>query len=109
MGAREERVARNETLFREVNERIRQVNAGVATEEEADFLCECGDDSCTQPIALTPREYEQVRLDATHFVVAPGHVVADIERVVEKNARFAVVEKTDPDAAKVAVREDPRS
>ena len=60
MGAREERVARNETLFREVNERIKQVNVALATSEATDFL-ECGDESCTQPISLNLREYEAVR------------------------------------------------
>ena len=80
-GAREERVARNETLFREVNERIKQVNVGLATIEATDFLCECGDESCTEPISLTMNEYEAVRAEPTHFAVVRGHVVPDIERV----------------------------
>lgn len=109
MGAREERVARNETLFREVNERIKQVNVGVATIEATDFLCECGDESCTEPISLSLGEYEAVRAEPTHFAIVPGHAVPDIEHVVARNERYAVVVKTDPDAAEVAVAEDPRS
>ena len=109
MGAREERVARNETLFREVNERIKQVNVGLATVEATDFLCECGDESCTEPISLTMNEYETVRAEPTHFAVVTGHVVPDIEQVVGGTTRYAVVAKTDPDAAKVAVAESPRS
>ena len=107
--SREERVARNEALFREVNERIKDVNEGIETASEADFLCECGDPECTEPVSLTPVEYEEVRRDATHFAVLPGHVVPDIERVVAQNERFAVVAKTEPQAARIAVREDPRS
>ena len=33
----------------------------------------------------------------------------DIEQVVARTNRYAVVAKTDPDAVKVAVAEDPRS
>lgn len=109
MGAREERVARNETLFREVNERIKQVNVALATSEATDFLCECGDESCTQPISLSLREYEAVRAEPTHFAVVPGHVMTDIEHIISGNERYEVVAKTEPDAVKVAVDEDPRT
>lgn len=109
MGAREERVARNETLFREVNERIKQVNVGLATVEATDYLCECGDEGCTDPISLTMSEYEAVRAEPTHFAVVAGHVVPDIEQVVASTNRYSVVAKTAPDAVKVVVAEDPRS
>jgi hypothetical protein len=109
VGAREERVARNETLFREVNERIKQVNVALATVEATDFLCECGDESCTKPISLTMAEYEAVRAEATHFAVVPGHVVPDIERVLAEHGRYSVVAKTDPDAARIVEAEDPRA
>jgi hypothetical protein len=109
VGARAERVARNETLFREVNERIKQVNVGLATVEATDFLCECGDESCTAPISLTMSEYEAVRVAPTHFAVVPGHVVPDVEDVISSTDRYVVVAKTDPDAVKVVVAEDPRS
>ena len=92
-----------------MNERIKQVNVALATPEATDFLCECGDESCTQPISLTMSEYEAVRADATHFAIVPGHVLPDIEQVVEQNDRYAVVAKTDPDAALVAEAEDPRA
>jgi hypothetical protein len=106
--SREERVARNEALFREVNERIKDVNEEVPAALEADYLCECGDAECTQPISMTPFEYEEVRRDPTHFAVLPGHVVPDVEQVVAHAERFVVVAKTDPQAARIAVREDPR-
>ena len=109
MGAREERVARNETLFREVNERIKQVNVGLATVESTNFLCECGDETCTEPISLTMNQYEAVRAEPTHFAVVPGHVLLDIEQVVGGTTNYAVVAKTDPDAVKVVVAEDPRA
>ena len=109
MDARTRRIAGNETIFREVNERIKDVNLGFAADEPADFLCECGRADCTQPVGLTLAEYEEVRRDPTHFAVAPGHEFPDIERVLSQNERFGVVEKVAPAAAEVAVERDPRS
>jgi hypothetical protein len=109
VASREERVARNEALFREVNERIKDLNEGVATPLEADFVCECGDRECTKPMRLTPPEYEEVRRNPRQFAVLPGHVVRDVEQVVAHSERFVVIVKTDPQAARIAVREDPRS
>ena len=60
-------------------------------------------------MSLTLIEYEEVRGDPTLFAIVPGHSDADVEVVVAVNERFAVVEKVDPDAARIAVREDPRS
>lgn len=109
MDLRQQRVAKNEALFREVNERIKEVNLEVAAHEPADFLCECGSEECTEPIALTLAEYEAVRSDPTHFVIVPGHEVPDVERVLSQKERFAIVEKAAPAAARIAVEEDPRS
>ena len=64
---------------------------------------------CTEPVSLTPVEYEEVRRNPKHFAILPGHDDPEIEVVVARNDRFAVVEKTEPDAARVAVSEDPRS
>jgi hypothetical protein len=104
---REQRVAKNEALFREVNERIKEVNEPL--EEASDFLCECGSRECTAPIALTRAEYERVRSVPTHFAVASGHVVPDVEDVVAENDRYVVVEKSAPSAARIAIEHDPRS
>jgi 5-bromo-4-chloroindolyl phosphate hydrolysis protein len=101
-------MARNEALFREVNERIEDVQKPLAAEERIDFLCECGNDDCTQPISLTLAEYERIRQDPQHFVVVPGHDVVDVERIVERTDRYAVVEKLPGAPAKIALERDPR-
>lgn len=108
MELRQQRVAKNEILFREVNERIKDVSADLDSEERTDFLCECGSESCTQPISLTLAEYEAVRQDATSFAIVPGHQVGDVETVVAQTERFAVVEKDAPVAARMAIEQDPR-
>jgi hypothetical protein len=109
MVAREQRVAKNQTLFREVNERIKGVNAEVPLEEETDFLCECGNEDCTEPVSLSLAEYEHVRSGPTLFAIVPGHQTVDIEHVVSQNTRYAVVEKDAPLAARIAVEQDPRA
>jgi hypothetical protein len=101
-------MAKNEALFRQVNERIEEVNEKLGAESYSDFLCECGDDDCTAPVSMTIAEYEEVRSEPTHFAIANGHEVVDVERVVEKNDRFSVVEKFAGEAERIAVETDPR-
>jgi hypothetical protein len=104
--SREERVAKNETLWREVNERIREVTR---YNGDVEFLCECGDPTCAQPIGMSLGEYEAVRNDPTHFLVVPGHVIPDVERVVDTNTRYEVVAKRAGEPAAIAIESDPRS
>jgi hypothetical protein len=104
--SREERVTKNEVLFREVNERIREITSPPA---EAEFLCECGDAACTQPVPMSLAEYEQVRVEGRHFFVVPGHEKPDIERVVATTERFLVVEKRLGTPAEIATSTDPRT
>jgi hypothetical protein len=113
VGAREERLAGNEALFREVNERV----AGVAeafidverTADPVEFSCECGRATCAEQIAMSLTAYEEVRAVPTRFAVVPGHEVPDIERVVERNPAYLVIEKEDDDAEQVARETDPRT
>jgi hypothetical protein len=98
------KAAYNQSLFRDVNERVREVSAGLFTESETvEFLCECADTSCTQTIALTMAEYEAVRRAPTHFPVLPGHELPDVERTIERHDRYIVVEKQG-EAGKIAVQ-----
>jgi len=56
---------------------------------------------------LTVAEYERVRSDPTHFAVLRGHDIAEVERIVEENERFVVVEKFGA-SAEAAIELDPR-
>lgn len=104
---RERRVIRNETLFREVNERIEDVSREVPESELLEFLCECGEASCGEHIELTRDEYERVRRASVWFAIKPGHEHPDFERVVERHERFSVIEKVGR-SAQVAESTDPR-
>ncbi|MDQ3822911.1 MAG: hypothetical protein M3321_06695 [Actinomycetota bacterium] len=103
--ARAERLGRNQTLYREVNERVKEINhAFDSLVPLGDWICECGNDRCSQRIELTSEEYEAVRAEATHFAVAPddAHVFPEVERVVERHDRYWVVEKVGVAAAVAA-------
>lgn len=101
------RIAENEAYFRRLNEHI----AGGASIDESflhGFLCECGDPDCIDAVSLTRAEYEAARSEPTWFVIVPGHELAELERIVETNERYHVIEKLGATAA-VAEETDPRS
>ena len=102
-----ERRARTEALFRDVNERI----AESAQRFEADstqFVCECADPNCTDRVEATLDEYEEVRANGATFMLTPGHVQEDIERVVSDRGRFHVVEKVQRTVRETVKRLNPR-
>jgi hypothetical protein len=112
VNASEERLSRNEAIFREINERTRSLQERFGPEDPnsryEEFLCECGDQMCVERVKLTAQEYEFVRGDSTQFVLRPGHTVPRIERVVRETDRYIIVVKLG-DAAEVAADRDPRS
>lgn len=109
MDAREERLARNETLFRSVNENIEQsATSGQPDEHIFEFFCECSNVDCTLLVPLTVSEYEQVRADPRQFVVAPGHELPEIENVIRRTPAYQVVLK-EGEAAEFVTEHDPRS
>jgi hypothetical protein len=88
------RAARNQSLFRTVNERIEEINEAFRVVlEDAEFVCECANDNCMERIPLTIDEYNDVRRIPTHFLVKPGHVYPEFECVVAENGTHVVVEK----------------
>ncbi len=110
MGAREDRIARNEALFRSVNERVRELaGSGAASEPQSiAFVCECGDSGCTATVELTIAEYERVRADPTQFLVVPGHGSPQVEHVVERHEGYDIVRKH-PGESGIALETNPRS
>jgi hypothetical protein len=99
--AHAERVARNESTFREANERIQRAAETHAFAGLVPFICECADERCTEIIRLRLAAYEAVRASATRFVVAPGHEEGESSRLVSDGEGYQVIEKTG-DAASVA-------
>jgi hypothetical protein len=94
LDARRRRAARNQSLFRAANERLESVNESFQIVlERVDFACECVDMSCTEAIPLSISEYEAIRSHPNRFFVVRGHEVDELERIVDANGRFVVVEK----------------
>jgi hypothetical protein len=58
----------------------------------ADLLCECGDLRCNATIRLTSAERASGRDRPNRFWVKPGHAMITLERIVEENDRYAIVE-----------------
>jgi hypothetical protein len=103
------RIARTESLFRDVNERIAET-AETLGSEDAVFVCECADARCDERLPAQLDEYQQVRADGVRFLVAPGHEEAEYERVLVRNHEYQVVEKSKNRRLAQAVEElDPRS
>ena len=88
-----ERLVRNQLVFREVNDRIREVTQRFSLEGPIDFICECSREDCTDAVSLAVDEYDGVRSSATVFVVVPGHETPEVENVVDVTERFMLVEK----------------
>jgi hypothetical protein len=104
------RQARNEALFREVNERIAEVGEQAqawSPDGVIEFLCECGEDGgCGERVRVALETYERVRQQDDRFVVRPGHETPELERAVEWGDEYVVVDKI-PEVEPL-VEDDPR-
>jgi hypothetical protein len=91
-----ERIQRNNAVFREANERIRDAAASYAHEiDRLPFLCECPVEDCVEVIRLTQAEYSDLRADPTHFMTVVGHEGAEqpVGKVVARADGYIVVAK----------------
>jgi|tagenome__1003787_1003787.scaffolds.fasta_scaffold20601434_2 hypothetical protein len=110
MDAREKRLAQNEALYREVNERIQALANRpdhAAAPPEYDYFCECANADCTLQVRVRRDIYEWVRAEPNRFLIAPGHDTPEVEAIVREENGFSVVEKQG-DAARYVEHLDPR-
>jgi hypothetical protein len=109
VGEDQRRRARNEALFREVNERIVDLETGYDRDDSLliGFVCECPQEDCSEMLEVTRGKYEAVRDIPRRFLVL-GHEDGDIANVVERHTQYLVVEKSG-EAGQVALEQDPRS
>jgi hypothetical protein len=97
------RAGKNQSLFREVNERIEELAKG----SFASFICECMNEGCDDRIELTVEEYESIRAHPNRFFIRVGHDAPEVETVVEATDRYVVVAKLGAGEL-VSVKLDPR-
>jgi len=80
-------------LFREVNERIRQVNFSFGPESRSNeiILCECSHSECDVRLEVPADVYDTVRTEGHRYLVAPGHEAPEAEEVVAGAPNYLVV------------------
>jgi len=105
---RERRLALNEALFREANERVETVAEQLGPDVPYEFLCECANADCTFRISLPLSVYESIRADPQQFVVLPLHYTPEVEDLVIEEDTHWVVRKTG-EAGEYVEQLDPRS
>jgi len=106
-GGSPRRLAENESIYRQLNERIEAGHELTLPNEEVAFLCECGQLGCNAVLGLSLREYEEIRDNPRWFGLAPGHEMPELERVVIERSGYIVVEKMGV-AGAIAEATDPR-
>jgi hypothetical protein len=93
--ARLARIADTEGMGRAANEVIaREIAAAPGDAPEA-FRCECGDETCSEPLSIPRSVYERARSDPMQFVVRPEHIVPEAETVKEKGDGFWILYKNE--------------
>ena len=103
------RVGLNEAVYREVNERLRDVNQSFATlTDRMELICECGRADCEARLSMSPQDYEALRADPALFAIVPGHEAPSVERVVERRNGYAIVRKHAGAPTRLAEQTQPR-
>jgi len=80
MGSAEthERIAENQSRFREANERIEATADSMHLVGPVPFVCECPDPRCTELVQMPLEDYEALRAHERRFFVVPGHDEATV-------------------------------
>ena len=106
---RRDRLARNESLFRSINEDLERGLHTVRLDDRelSGFVCECSRRDCSDLVHIELAQYEEIRSDPRRFLVAPGHELIEVEDVVAGGENFRIVQKHD-DVAAIVEADDPR-
>ena len=109
MNPRDRRLAENESLFREVNERVGAIASRQGDDDHVyEFFCECANTDCTMQVSATLAVYEAVRANGRRFLIEPEHALPEVEVVIERTDDWWVIEKIG-DGGEFAERLDPRA
>jgi hypothetical protein len=103
---REIRAARNQSMFRQINERLTRDDPLAELTGSHVIACECADATCVQTLSISHEQYQRIRSQPRHFAVLHGHVYPEVEIVVAEHRTHVVVEKAG-EAAHIAEALDP--
>lgn len=111
MSENEQRKALNEAVFREVNEKIEELEHrfAIAENQSLDIVCECDHIECAEPLSVDLEIYEKVRSEPTLFLLLPGHQDSSVEDVVDAGDNYLIVRKRPGVPREIAEQTDPRS
>jgi len=88
------RAARNELLFRAVNEQIIQITERFHAQlSDLDIVCECTDQTCVGTLRVAAEEFGRIERGDGTFLIIPGHEDAGVEEILERNGGYFVVRK----------------
>ena len=104
----QDRLARNEAVFREVNEQINSLNEMGAKMPRFPIVRECARETCSETMLVDHGFYEAVRAYPECFIVKPRHVRPEVDDVVEAHGQMLVVAKKPGTPRKVAEENDAR-
>lgn len=91
---RRRRLAKNESAFRDHNNRrVAFEEQTTGGDEPVPFVCECGDPDCVDGLELSVAEFVAAHSAPNRFIVKPGHVFPDAERVADRREPYWIVEK----------------
>jgi hypothetical protein len=95
-----DRVGRNNALVRRANEEIRLLGEGRHQRSRLiGLICECSRRGCLSAIAVPADEYEALRRDDSHYLVAPGHIWDETtEQIVVRTDRYWILRQSDVSA-----------
>jgi anti-sigma B factor antagonist len=104
---RKRRIVKNEQAFRDYNNRRLEAEDVAPTDTEAliPFVCECGDQDCIETLAVSAAQFVEAHAAPNLFLVKPGHIYPDVERVISEQPTYAIVAKyTDSQPPQVTTR-----
>jgi hypothetical protein len=106
----ERRLVENEMVFRQLNEQVQkgvdEVNRMAEETGQSEFrimqdkvasrlhfYCECSNVNCVDRVIMSYQTYKDLHKRRDHFIVVPGHEVYEVERLVQQERDYSVVEK----------------
>ena len=86
-----ERNARAQVVYRDVNDRIRELDEALRDHGRIEVMCECGR-GCTERLEVPLDEYDRARREPTYFLVTAAHFAGEVDRVIEDHGVWLLVE-----------------
>ena len=91
--ARQVRLAKNQALFRAVNDQIDYMAQEQSTVVPLNFLCECADEDCHGRVEVDVTDWEDVASQHNLFLMEAGHQRSEDEEVVGQVGEYEVARK----------------